>query len=112
LHTFDSFYEHNNAIRPSRQPLADFVAAYARHAAAAAAAAAAANATASAGGGGGGGSASGSGVGAISEADWRFYLALSMFRITAIAQGVYKRSLQGNASSTYANMFEALARCK
>ncbi len=31
--------------------------------------------------------------------DWRFYLAFSFFRIGAILQGVYKRSLDGNASN-------------
>lgn len=37
--------------------------------------------------------------------DFRFYVALSFFRITSIAQGVYKRSLQGNASNTSAKTF-------
>ena len=32
-------------------------------------------------------------------ADWTFYLVLSMFRLAAIAQGVYKRGLDGNVSS-------------
>jgi aminoglycoside phosphotransferase (APT) family kinase protein len=31
--------------------------------------------------------------------DWNFYLVLSLFRLAAIAQGVYKRGLDGNASS-------------
>lgn len=30
---------------------------------------------------------------------WTFYLAFSMFRLASIVQGVYKRALQGNASS-------------
>jgi aminoglycoside phosphotransferase (APT) family kinase protein len=30
---------------------------------------------------------------------WRFYLVLSLFRLAAIAQGVYKRGLDGNVSS-------------
>jgi aminoglycoside phosphotransferase (APT) family kinase protein len=30
---------------------------------------------------------------------WPFYLAFSFFRLAAIAQGVYKRALDGNASS-------------
>ena len=30
---------------------------------------------------------------------WNFYLAFSIFRSVAIIQGVYKRGLQGNASS-------------
>ena len=32
-------------------------------------------------------------------ADWSFLIAFSFFRIAAIAQGVYKRSLDGNASN-------------
>jgi len=32
-------------------------------------------------------------------ADWDCYLVLSLFRLAAIAQGVYKRGLDGNASS-------------
>lgn len=31
--------------------------------------------------------------------DWVFYLVLSLFRLGAIAQGVYKRGLDGNATS-------------
>jgi aminoglycoside phosphotransferase (APT) family kinase protein len=31
--------------------------------------------------------------------DWNFYLAFVIFRYAGIAQGVYKRWLQGNASS-------------
>jgi aminoglycoside phosphotransferase (APT) family kinase protein len=31
--------------------------------------------------------------------DWTFYLAFSFFRLAAICQGVYKRSLDGNASN-------------
>jgi len=31
--------------------------------------------------------------------DWPFYLAFSLFRLAAISQGVYKRGLDGNASS-------------
>jgi aminoglycoside phosphotransferase (APT) family kinase protein len=30
---------------------------------------------------------------------WNFYLAFVIFRYAGIAQGVYKRGLQGNASS-------------
>jgi len=41
----------------------------------------------------------------ISKEDWKFYLSFSMFRLASIAQGVYKRSLLGNASSPYANTF-------
>lgn len=39
--------------------------------------------------------------------DYAFFKAFSLFRLAAIAQGVYKRSLQGNASSTNAAMFGA-----
>ncbi len=36
----------------------------------------------------------------ISSIDhWHFYLAFSFFRLTAILQGVYKRSIDGNASN-------------
>jgi aminoglycoside phosphotransferase (APT) family kinase protein len=31
--------------------------------------------------------------------DWTFYLVLSLFRLAAISQGVYKRGLDGNVSS-------------
>jgi aminoglycoside phosphotransferase (APT) family kinase protein len=31
--------------------------------------------------------------------NWTFYLAFSLFRLASITQGVYKRGLQGNASS-------------
>jgi len=32
-------------------------------------------------------------------ADWNFFLVLSLFRLAAISQGVYKRALDGNVSS-------------
>lgn len=35
-------------------------------------------------------------------AKWSFYLAFNFFRLAAIAQGVYRRALQGNASSEQA----------
>ena len=38
-------------------------------------------------------------TGRRAEANWTFYVVLSLFRIAAIAQGVYYRGLQGNASS-------------
>ncbi|MBS0223659.1 MAG: phosphotransferase [Proteobacteria bacterium] len=41
---------------------------------------------------------------------WDFYLAFSLFRLAAIVQGVYKRGLDGNASSTTAAMYGN--RCK
>jgi aminoglycoside phosphotransferase (APT) family kinase protein len=40
--------------------------------------------------------------------DWPFVLAFSFFRLGAIAQGVYKRSLQGNASSDQARRVGAM----
>jgi aminoglycoside phosphotransferase (APT) family kinase protein len=36
---------------------------------------------------------------------WSFYLAFSLFRLAAIVQGVYKRGLDGNASSETATMY-------
>jgi aminoglycoside phosphotransferase (APT) family kinase protein len=39
--------------------------------------------------------------------DWPYFLAFGIFRLAAIAQGVYKRSLQGNASSESAHMYGA-----
>lgn len=38
--------------------------------------------------------------------NWPFYLAFSFFRLAAICQGVYKRSLIGNASNKNANLME------
>ena len=46
-------------------------------------------------------------VGRDSVPDLQYYKAFSLFRLAAIAQGVYKRSLDGNASSTEAQMFGA-----
>jgi aminoglycoside phosphotransferase (APT) family kinase protein len=40
---------------------------------------------------------------------WVFYLAFSFFRLSAILQGVYKRALDGNASSQKAINYGALA---
>ena len=42
--------------------------------------------------------------------DWTFYLAFSLFRLAAISQGVYKRGLDGNASSPDAVQRGAKAR--
>jgi len=42
--------------------------------------------------------------------NWKFYLALSFFRLAAISQGVYKRGLDGNASSPDALKRGAKAR--
>ncbi len=40
---------------------------------------------------------------------WNFYLAVSYFRLAAICQGVYKRGLDGNASSVLAPRYGHLA---
>ncbi|UQA63341.1 phosphotransferase family protein [Polyangium aurulentum] len=39
--------------------------------------------------------------------NWPYFVAFGIFRLAAIAQGVYKRSLQGNASSESAHMYGA-----
>ncbi len=39
--------------------------------------------------------------------DWPYFMAFGIFRLAAIAQGVYKRSLQGNASSDDASGYGA-----
>jgi aminoglycoside phosphotransferase (APT) family kinase protein len=41
--------------------------------------------------------------------NWSFYLAFSFFRLAAICQGVLKRAMDGNASSTKALQVGALA---
>lgn len=41
---------------------------------------------------------------------WEFYLAFSLFRLAAIVQGVYKRGLDGNASSATATQYGDRAR--
>jgi len=38
-------------------------------------------------------------TGRASIPDWNYYLAFSLFRLAAIAQGVYRRGLQGNSSN-------------
>jgi len=43
-------------------------------------------------------------------ADWDFYIAFSIFRLAAISQGVYKRGLDGNASSAQATTFKDICR--
>jgi len=40
-------------------------------------------------------------------ADWAYFKAFSLFRLAAIAQGVFKRSQEGNASSDEAAMYGA-----
>jgi alkylation response protein AidB-like acyl-CoA dehydrogenase/aminoglycoside phosphotransferase (APT) family kinase protein len=42
----------------------------------------------------------------VNDKEWNFYLAFCCFRLAGIGQGVYKRSLLGNASSPYANTFK------
>jgi aminoglycoside phosphotransferase (APT) family kinase protein len=42
--------------------------------------------------------------------NWNFYLAFSFFRLASILQGVYKRGIMGNASSTEATQRGRLAR--
>jgi aminoglycoside phosphotransferase (APT) family kinase protein len=39
---------------------------------------------------------------------WDFYMAFAFFRLAAIAQGVYKRGLEGNASSEQATTYGAI----
>lgn len=42
--------------------------------------------------------------------NWTFFVAFGLFRLAAISQGVYRRGLQGNASSERAREFGQLAR--
>ncbi|MCK6544768.1 phosphotransferase family protein [Myxococcota bacterium] len=42
--------------------------------------------------------------------DWPYFMAFGIFRLAAIAQGVYKRGLQGNASDDAAGSFGEAAR--
>ena len=44
--------------------------------------------------------------------DWRFYLVYNLFRSAAIIQGVYKRGLDGNASSDTALGFGGYCRAR
>ena len=46
----------------------------------------------------------------ISEKAWSFFLSISLFKLASIAQGVYKRSLLGSASSTRGS--QGLEICK
>jgi aminoglycoside phosphotransferase (APT) family kinase protein len=39
---------------------------------------------------------------------WNFYMAFAFFRLASIAQGVYKRGLEGNASSENARTYGAI----
>jgi len=42
--------------------------------------------------------------------DWDFYLSFSIFRLASITQGVYKRGLDGNASSDTASQYGDICR--
>ena len=42
--------------------------------------------------------------------DWEFYIAFSIFRLAAIVQGVYKRGLDGIASSDTAKTYGAMVK--
>ena len=42
--------------------------------------------------------------------DWPFYLTFSFFRLSAILQGVFKRSLDGTASNPNAARYDGMAR--
>lgn len=45
------------------------------------------------------------GLGDILPQHWNFYIALSFFRVAAIAQGIYARAIHGNASAKNASLF-------
>lgn len=45
------------------------------------------------------------GLGDIHHEHWNFYIALSFFRMAAIAQGIYARAIHGNASAEDASLF-------
>jgi aminoglycoside phosphotransferase (APT) family kinase protein len=47
-------------------------------------------------------------MGIESIENWHFYLCFSFFRLAAIAQGVAKRALSGNASNKHANKIGAM----
>jgi len=44
-------------------------------------------------------------TGRAKVADWRYFMAFSLFRVAAIQLGVYARALQGNAASPTAKLF-------
>jgi aminoglycoside phosphotransferase (APT) family kinase protein len=48
-------------------------------------------------------------TGAAPQQNWAFHLAFNFFRLAAIAQGVFKRAQQGNASSEHARAAGAMA---
>lgn len=49
-------------------------------------------------------------TGAATTSDWSFHLAFNFFRLAAIAQGVFHRARQGNASSEHADSAGQMAR--
>lgn len=49
-------------------------------------------------------------VGIDAIPNWNFYLAVSFFRLAGICQGVYKRGLDGNASSPLAPRYRDVVR--
>lgn len=49
-------------------------------------------------------------VGRTEIPDWPFFLALSLFRLAGITQGVYARSLAGNAADSSASRMHRVAR--
>ncbi len=49
-------------------------------------------------------------TGAAPQRNWPFHLAFNFFRLAAIAQGVYQRARQGNASSEHADAAGQMAR--
>jgi aminoglycoside phosphotransferase (APT) family kinase protein len=49
-------------------------------------------------------------TGSAPQRDWAFHLAFNFFRLAAIAQGVYQRSRQGNASSEHADAAGRMAQ--
>lgn len=51
-------------------------------------------------------------TGRKSVANWNFYIVYNMFRSASIAQGVYKRGLDGNASSDHAAEFSDACRTR
>jgi aminoglycoside phosphotransferase (APT) family kinase protein len=48
-------------------------------------------------------------TGAVSQADWGYYLVFNMFRLVGILQGIAARALQGNASNPRAQQAGARA---
>jgi aminoglycoside phosphotransferase (APT) family kinase protein len=49
-------------------------------------------------------------TGTAPDDNWAFHLAFNFFRLAAIAQGVYQRARQGNASSEQADSAGQMAK--